>query len=91
MLLNPIKHLWNQQRSSRSSAYVSNENKFDLSSNLKNCLVEPFSLGVSKEAHQTELRLQEKQQWQAYELHYKLSTLLKTKYGDVTSGDSRDR
>lgn len=77
-----------QQQQQQFSSRQPDSRQFDLSHNLKNCLVEPFCLSSSKEPSQTELKLQEKQQWEAYELHYKLATLLKTKYGGAGSGDN---
>ncbi len=51
---------------------------YDLSENLKRHISAPFSLPD----HPVDLEHQERQQWQAYELNYKLATVLKKKFTD---------
>lgn len=55
----------------------SQSDQFDLSGYLRKHLVEPFCLHSNGDG---ELIQQEKQQWKAYELHYKLAHALKSKF-----------
>lgn len=91
LLYNQVSSLDYYYESINDSQKSTNTNKklilhFDLSSNLKSNLIEPFTtsgLTQSNESfvnkNQSELKQQEKQQWQAYELNYKLNSILKRK------------
>ena len=74
------ENVMDTQRMNKKSTMI----QFDLSANLKNNINEPFSitppgLQSSDVSKQSELKQQENQQWQAYELNFRLNSILKKK------------
>jgi hypothetical protein len=84
--------IMDSQRTCSNNSYIIN-NQFDLSFNLKIFLNEPFNMSSSglnnsstkttnnndKLCDSSEIKQQEKQQWQAFELNYRLNSILKKK------------